>query len=229
MYFRSWFSLTGRDYVTPCALDRRDHVYWNEKGLRGSQTCIQKPWFVEFCVVPPFPVELLFRYLQKGPFNIHSTSRPSQCLTVFNSQDLPHNFQGPVKKENAEPLVKKSLRIIWWQMSLKPSKGPFWAGDPVWLHRSHPMQSAVPTAYSLVGFHCLSCFLSACPASGPCGEKWVSCSQRHTGYQVAAGCGQGGHRLTALGGRDRFGSFSQAKWVVFHNSYIHFERGSSEG
>lgn len=102
---------------------------------------------------------------------IHSTSRPSYR---FDSRDQPHNLQGPEKKENAKPFVKNSLRITWWQKSIKPSMKPFQLGAPCDCTGHTPTKSEWPTAFSLVGFHCLNCFLSACPASGTWAQNWVS-------------------------------------------------------
>lgn len=84
--------------------------------------------------------------------------------------------------ENVESLVKKSLRIsTWWQKITNPAWGPSEQGAPCDCAGHTPMKSALPTALSPAGFHCLNCFLSACPASGACGQTEWACWQRHTG------------------------------------------------
>lgn len=91
---------------------------------------------------------------------IHSTSTSSQHLIAFDSQDPPHNLQGPVKKENVEPLVKKSEEP-------QAKRGAL-------LSRGRHVTSQVPHSCSspdhsssLVSFHCLSCSLSTCPPRVP--------------------------------------------------------------
>lgn len=115
-------------------------------------------------------------YKRTPSLTIHSTPGPSQCLTVFNSQNQATICKAQWKIKMWSFFVKKSWRISRFQ-DRRASNQEWGPSEQVALcdctdHTS--MKSALPTAFSLVGFHCLNCFLSACPASGACAENWMS-------------------------------------------------------
>lgn len=117
---------------------------------------------------------------------IHSTSRPSPCLTIFNSQNQPHNLQGPVTNENVESLVKSSEQFQNGDQKAPTKRGAL----PCDCTGHASMKSTLLTALSLVGFHCLNCFLSACPALGARAQHWMSLLTRTHGFWVPEGPGQ---------------------------------------
>ena len=121
-----------------CLRPGRSYVLKSERGLRGSQTYMQKDFFAEFCEVPPSSMEYLFRRLQEDPFFNNPSN--TQALQFSTTRTQATQFAIPSEKlKCGASLFKKSWGISrWLQKSVKLSVGPFWAEGPVWLHRSHP-------------------------------------------------------------------------------------------
>lgn len=90
-------------------------------------------------------------------FTTHSTSRPSQCLTVSNSQDHATQFARPSEKsKHGAPLLKKNHCELQDgdRRASNQARGPSEQGGPVQLHRSHtrdvyPANSFFPCRFPL--------------------------------------------------------------------------------
>ena len=131
-------ALGGLGHVIACASDLGDHTYWNQKEAKRFPDVHAKGFFAEFCEVPPSSMEYLFRRLQEDPFFNNPSN--TQALQFSTTRTQATQFAIPSEKlKCGASLFKKSWGISrWLQKSVKLSVGPFWAGGPVWLHRSHP-------------------------------------------------------------------------------------------